>query len=85
MPADDDLHYDFSHLLAVDRPTLLRELAAAHSAIANLAVQSAFLRAEESRGTEGARTRRFETDGLQIAYTEKKWLIKALLDERVAK
>jgi len=78
---DTDLHYDFSYLLTVDRTALLRELAATHSAVANLAVQISFLKQEEARNTEGAKLRRIETEGLQAAYVEKKWLIKALLDE----
>ena len=81
MPVDSDLHYDFGYLLTINRDALLRELAATHSAVANLAVQIAFLKQEETRGTEGAKLQRYETEGLQAAYVEKKWLIKALLDE----
>jgi len=78
--SDTNLHYDFTALLDLTRPELHVELALAHSALANLCVQVAYLKAEEIRGSEGAKIRRLEAEGLRDAYTEKKWLIKTLLD-----
>ena len=79
---DADIHYDFSGLLGVDRPVLLEALADCHAALANLAVRVAFLRQEELRGTQHAKVERIGLEGLAAAYTEQKWLIKMLLEER---
>ena len=79
---DADLHYDFAGLVAASQPALLAVLADCHTALANLAVQVAFLRQEELRGVEHARIARVGTEGLVNAYTEQKWLVKTLLEER---
>ena len=82
MGVDTDVHYDFTGLCEASVPHLLSELADCHSALANLHVRIAFLRQEEDRGHKQAKETRHEMEGLREAYTEKKWLIKALLDNR---
>lgn len=82
--ADDvaELHYDFSDLVTAPQLDLLQVLADCHTALANLAVQVAFLRQEELRGTQHAKVERIGVEGLAAAYTEQKWLVKTLLEER---
>ena len=77
---DQDIHYDFGGLVEASLPTLLRSLADAHSALANLHVRIAFLRQEEDRGNKDAKETRHQMEGLRDAYTEKKWLIKMLIE-----
>jgi hypothetical protein len=79
---DADLHYDFSGFVTAPQPVLLELLAECHTALANLAARVAFLRQEELRGAEHAKVERIGTEGLMAVYTEQKWLIKTLLEER---
>lgn len=83
--ADDGLHYDFSYLLDATDAQLLEVLADCHGSLANLVVQAAFLRQEELRGVEHAKLQRLGVEGLVAAYTEQKWLVKTLLEERRAR
>lgn len=81
MSTDADLHYDFSGLVEASIPTLLRELAVCHSALANLHTRIAFLKQEEHReGLKHAGEQRIEFEGLRDAYVERKWLIVKLLE-----
>jgi hypothetical protein len=79
MNIDQDEHYDFMKLVALDTPSLLMELAATHGLLANLHGQVAFLRQEEERKTPGAKAQRLDMESVRDAYIEKKWLIMELL------
>jgi hypothetical protein len=77
---DPNLHYDFTPLVGAEVDLLLHELADTHSALANLILRIGFLRQEELRGSAHAKVERISYEALRDAYTEKKWLLKALLD-----
>lgn len=84
MTIDTDIHYDFSTLVRASRLSLLTILAEVHSSLANLHIKIAFLKSEESRDPKQSqfKAQRIEMEGLRDAYSEKKWLVKTLLDER---
>jgi hypothetical protein len=77
---DPNQHYDFGALVGASVSTLLSVLAETHSAIANLTIRVGFLRQEEMRGADHAKTERAGFEALRDAYIEKKWLVKTLLE-----
>ena len=78
----EPIHLDFLQYLSYSHDELLKELADAHQAIANLAVDIAFLKEEEEReGARHVKALRRQMEGTREAYVEKKWLVKTLLEQ----
>lgn len=73
-------HLDFTQYIKLSRSELLKELTDSHQNIANLAISIAYLKGEEERGTQHAKELRRQMEGTQAAYTEKKWLLKTLIE-----
>jgi predicted nucleic acid-binding Zn-ribbon protein len=76
----EPVHLDFMQYLDYAREDLTHELAETHQTLARLAVDIAFVKGEEERGQQHAKALRRQMEGTREAYTEKKWLLKALID-----
>lgn len=74
-----ETEWDFALLVDAPRPDLLRELAAAHSELANLHEEIAFSRANEI-ANPAVKPARYQLEGRRDALIEKKFLLIRLLD-----
>lgn len=71
--------WDFALLVDADRHTLLKELAATHTELANLHEEIAFNKVAEVEN-KALRSARLQLEGCRDALIEKKFLLLRLLD-----
>lgn len=71
--------WDFALLVDADRPVLLKELADAHTQLANLHEEIAFNKVSEMENPS-LKAARLQLEGCRDALIEKKFLLLRLLD-----